>query len=51
MSVEPDQVGIVELETTDEDILREVNDRLDGEYDDVFLPDGSLLEPMSIFEV
>jgi len=41
---------IVELELTEEDILRDVDDRLEGEYDDVFLPDGSLLEPMSILD-
>lgn len=41
---------IVELELTDEDILRDVDDRLEKEYDDVFLPDGSLLQPVSILD-
>ncbi len=47
MSMEPE---IVELVETDEDVLRDVGDRLEREYDDVFLPDGSLLEPMSVLE-
>jgi hypothetical protein len=35
---------------TDEDFLRDVGDRLRRPYDDVFLPDGSLLEPMSVLD-
>lgn len=41
--------GVFGIET-DEDRLREVDDRLLMIYDDVFLPDGSLLEPLSILD-
>lgn len=39
----------VEAET-DEDRLEDVTDRFDRPYDDVFLPDGSLIRPMSVLE-
>ncbi len=38
------------LEETDEDIWGDRDDRLPKLYDDVFLPDGSLLEPLSILD-
>ena len=47
MSMEP---KIVEFEMTDEDNLRDIGDRLSRPYDDVFLPDGSLLKPVSVLD-
>jgi hypothetical protein len=41
-------VSIPEIPETDEDVLRDVGDRFLLPYDDVFLPDGSLLEPMDV---
>jgi hypothetical protein len=39
-----------EIPETEEDLLRETGDRLGSPYDDVFLPDGTLLEPMSVLD-
>ena len=40
----------IDLPETDEDFLREVDDRFRLPYDDVFFPDGSLVEPMSVLD-
>lgn len=37
-------------DTTDEDRLETGEERFDRPYDDVFLPDGSLIEPMSVLD-
>lgn len=40
-----------EVPDTDYDVAEQRGDRYEREYDDVFLPDGSLLQPVSAFDL
>lgn len=51
MTMNPDELE--EIPDTDYDVAEERGPRYEGdvEYDDVFLPDGSLIPPLSIFDL